>query len=160
MEKLSIYCLTSLLTFVLVSSSSAMDQNEPTTENQPPAATTLESNGFIEKGDADQKTAELEALPVVLLTGEQVGKIQSVTADEQSGLIHYFTFARQGESGEERKIDVPYGALRIYSDRAVLLLVERAKLDSVPDKSNLSHSEYQENLQNYYGVAPAWDDSE
>jgi len=159
MEKLSIYCLTSLLAFALISSSSAMGQNEPLAENHPPEVTTLEANGSPEEGDAIQATVKLDGLPVVLQTGEQVWEIQSVTTDARSGLIHYFTFAQPGESGEERKVDVPYGALRIYDNRAVLI-VERAKLESVPNRRNLSSAEYQENLQNHYGIAPVWSDSE
>lgn len=158
MEKLSIYCLTSLLAFALVSSSFATDQNEPMAENHPPTLTMIEPDGSKE-GDAYQADIEFEGLPVVLLTGEQVGEMQSVTTDERSGLIYYFTFARRDDSGEEIKVDVPYGAMRIYSNRAVLI-VERAKLDSIPNQRNLTNTEYQEDLQNHYGIAPVWSGSE
>ena len=114
------------------------------------------SQESLQQEDQYQTAVEFVGLPVVLLTGEEIGKMQSITTDEQSGLIHFFTITQSSDSGEESEIAVPYGALRFYNDKAILI-VERDIVDSAPKQVELSDAEYQEDLQSHYGISPVWD---
>nr|WP_306793129.1 PRC-barrel domain-containing protein [Desulfopila inferna] len=97
--------------------------------------------------------AKFDGLPVLSRSGEEIGKMQNIVTDKESGLIHYFTLTQSSDSRDQ--IAVPYGVVRFYSDRAILS-VDRDKLDSAPQQDDLSDAEFQKNLESHYGISPAW----
>ena len=104
-----------------------------------------------------QSAEDLEGLSVVSQDGEKIGKITSVTADEQSGQIQFVTISRGGilgMGGED--IAVLHEALRIEEDQATLT-VDRSMLDNVPQQGELSAQEFRSELESHYGVSPAWE---
>jgi sporulation protein YlmC with PRC-barrel domain len=157
MEKLFISVFALVLSFAPVSPLHGAEKAETFSDKSPQSEAMIgqDSQESLQLEDQYQTAVEFVGLPVVLLTGEEIGKMQSITTDEQSGLIHFFTITQAGDSGEEREISVPYGALRFYNDKAILI-VERDIVDSTPKQVELSDAEYQEDLQSHYGISPVW----
>ncbi|MBM9604931.1 PRC-barrel domain-containing protein [Desulfopila inferna] len=109
-------------------------------------------------GAMEGKSAkDLEGMKVVSQDGEEIGEIQSVTEDEQTGEIQFVTLSRGGVlgmGGEETP--VPYEALQIDQEQATLT-VDQSKLDNAPQQANMSDQEFRSELESHYGISPAWE---
>ena len=107
-----------------------------------------------------QSPEKLKGMEVVSQTGDKLGKIENVNTDPQSGDIRFVTISKGsvlGIGGNE--IAIPKEAFRVdQSKEQVTLTVNEDKLDNVPKQSNMSDDEFQRNLEQHYGVAPAWNE--
>ncbi len=102
--------------------------------------------------------AELKGMKVVSQNGDDIGKIEKVTTDPQSGHVKFVTISKGGVLGMGGKdIAVPREAFRIDNTKQeVTLTVNESKLNNVPKQANMSDDEFQRNLERHYGVAPAF----
>ena len=105
-----------------------------------------------------QSPDELKGMQVVSQAGEELGEIESVTTDPQSGQIKFVTISKGGVLGMGgQDIAVPLEAFRIdQASHRATLTVNESKLDSAPQQANMSDDEFQRNLEQHYGIAPAW----
>jgi sporulation protein YlmC with PRC-barrel domain len=105
-----------------------------------------------------QSPDELKGMQVVSQTGEKLGKIDSVKTDPQSGQIRFVTITKGGVLGMGGEdIAVPLEAFRIdQQNQRATLTVNESMLDNAPQQANMSDDEFQRNLEQHYGVAPAW----
>jgi len=101
---------------------------------------------------------KLQGMEVVNQEGEELGEIQKITIDKQSGEVQFVTFTRGGILGMgAEEIAAPLSAFEIRDDQA-RLTVDQSKLENVPQKSaDVTDSDYQRDLETHYGVAPAWE---
>lgn len=108
-----------------------------------------------------QSAEELKDMQVFSQEGEKLGPIISVTTDPESGQIKFITFSKGGFAGVGgEEIALPPQAFRIdQTYRRATLLVNESKLDFAPQQERMSDNEFQRNLEQYYGVAPTWQDS-
>ncbi len=108
-----------------------------------------------------QSAEELRGMQVFSQTGEKLGPIQSVTTDPESGQIKFITFSKGGFAGVGgEEIALPPQAFRIDKTyRRATLVVNERKLDYAPQQETMSDDEFQRNLEQYYGVAPAWEEN-
>ncbi len=102
--------------------------------------------------------AELEGMKVVSKNGDDIGKIDKVTTDPQSGQIKFVTISKGSVLGMGGKdVAVPREAFRIdETKQQATLTVNEDKLENVPQQASMSDDEYQQNLEQHYGVSPAW----
>jgi sporulation protein YlmC with PRC-barrel domain len=110
-------------------------------------------------GSAQALSAEeLRGMQVFSQVGDKLGPILSVTTDPESGLIKFITFSKGGFAGiGGEEIAIPIKAFEIdRTYRRATLLVNESKLDDAPRQTTMSDDEFQRDLEQYYGVAPAW----
>jgi sporulation protein YlmC with PRC-barrel domain len=105
-----------------------------------------------------QSAEELKGMKVFSQTGENLGLIKSVSTDPNSGQIKFITISKGGFAGiGGEEIAVPIKAFQIdQTYRRATLTVDESKLDNAPQQASMSDDEFQRNLEQYYGVAPAW----
>ncbi len=112
----------------------------------------------------DQKQAgpmitaeELKGMEVVSQEGEELGGIEQITIDKQSGEVQFVTLSRGGILGiGSEKVAVPLSAFEFRDDQA-RLTVDQSKLENVPQQTaEATDSDYLRDLETHYGVAPAW----
>lgn len=108
-----------------------------------------------------QSAEELKGMQVFSQIGEKLGPIISVTTDQESGQIKFITFSRGGFAGVGgEEIALPSQAFQIDQKyRRATLLVNKSKLDYAPQQERMSDNEFQRNLEQYYGVAPMWQEN-
>ncbi len=104
---------------------------------------------------------EIEGLEVYSQNGEELGEIEEVAIDEQSGKIRYVILSQGGILGiGDEEIPVAFEALRFEEDRAILT-VDQSMLETAPKQTDVADdSQFQRDLQNHYGVSPAWDEDD
>jgi sporulation protein YlmC with PRC-barrel domain len=104
-----------------------------------------------------QPAEELKGMKVFSQAGEKLGLIKSVNTDPKSGLIKFITISKGGFAGiGGEEIAVPIKAFQIdRTYRRATLTVNESKLDDAPHQAEMSGDEFQRNLEQYYGVAPA-----
>lgn len=104
---------------------------------------------------------ELEGMEVVSQQGEEIGEIQKITIDKQSGEVQFVTFSKGGILGMgAEEIAVPLSAFEIRNDQAILT-VDQSKLENVPQQNaEVTDSDYLLDLETHYGVGPAWNRGE
>ena len=121
-----------------------------------------ESNKTVSKSMTDSaqvlSAEELKDMQVFSQSGEKLGPIISVKTDPESGLIKFITFSKGGFAGVGgEEIALPPQVFRIdQTYRRATLMVNESKLDYAPQQERMSDDEFQRNLEQYYGVAPAW----
>lgn len=111
-----------------------------------------------QQSGSSQSAKELMGMNVVSQQGEEVGEIQDIRLDTQSGRISYIILSRGGVLGiGDEGIAVPMEALQFNpgSDQ-VTLNAEQSKLDNAPTQANKSDEEFKRELQSHYGVSPAF----
>ena len=102
---------------------------------------------------------QLDGVKVFLPSGDRIGKIREMNKGEQSGNINYVTLTKGGFLGiAGEDVAVPLKAFRFENDRAILT-VDLGKLYNAPKQGNRSDDQFQKDLQSYYGISPAWQDS-
>jgi sporulation protein YlmC with PRC-barrel domain len=102
----------------------------------------------------DQPSRGIVRMPVFDQQGEEIGEIQEIRLDTRDGKIQYFTIST--ESAED--IAVPLQAL-CFDRNKVVLAIDESKLEGAPSLKELSSdNEFQRELQNYYGIAPVWEE--
>jgi sporulation protein YlmC with PRC-barrel domain len=104
---------------------------------------------------------ELQGMDVVSKNGEDIGEIEKITIDKQSGKVQFVTISTAGILGMgTTKIAAPLSAFDIRDDKA-RLNVDQSRLKNVPQrKAKATDSDYLRDLETHYGVAPAWNKGE
>lgn len=88
--------------------------------------------------------------------GREIGEIQEIRLDTREGKIQYVTLSQySSEAGSEEDIAVPLEAL-CFDQNKVVLAIDENKLEGAPKVGELNSDEFQRDLQNYYGIAPSW----
>ena len=146
MNKLSVF-LSAILAVALVAGPSLATENVTTKTSDPAASTTYTEN-------------ELLGMSVVNQNDEAIGKIKDVNVDTKSGKINFVIVEKGGIlglGGDEHAL--PLAALKIRSDEGkATLLVNEDKLAAAPEKAaGMSDEEFRGRIEEYYGVAPAWE---
>lgn len=100
---------------------------------------------------------EILGMPVVSQDGENLGEIQNITIDTETGRINYVTVRQAGATGVEEDVAVPLEAFD-FTDENARLMVDKNTLDNAPRRSEISDREFQRQLESHYGVSPAWRD--
>lgn len=105
---------------------------------------------------------QLKGLKVINQKGEEIGKIEKVNTDPQTGQVNFVTLSRGGVLGMgEEQIAVPVEAFRFeIGQQQALLTVDQSKLDSVPQQANMDDKSFERKLESHYGVSPAWEDQQ
>lgn len=135
----------------------AADTPDLKADSQQQDGVTQQQTDQMESGQ--MMTAEkLKGMEVVSQKGEELGEIEKVMIDQQSGEVKFVIISKGGIlgiGGEE--IAAPLGAFEI-SDEQARLTVDQSKLENVPQqKAEATDSDYQRDLETHYGVAPAWE---
>lgn len=102
-------------------------------------------------------TAEkLKGMDVVSQEGEDIGKINKINIDQQSGEVKFVTISKGGILGiGAEEIAVPLSAFD-FRDEKAKLKVDHSKLDNVPQQTaGTTDSDYLRNLETHYGVDQA-----
>jgi sporulation protein YlmC with PRC-barrel domain len=87
--------------------------------------------------------------------GEEIGEIREIILDTRHGKIQYVTLSQRSETGNEEDIAVPLEALCFDQNKLVLTIDENI-LEGAPRVGDYNSDEFQRDLQNYYGIAPSW----
>ena len=134
----------------------AADEPGTKSDSQQKAGVTQQQTGKMQSGQMIT-AEELEGMEVVSQKGEELGEIEKITINKQSGEVQFVTFSRGGLLGMGGKeVAAPLSAFEIRDNKA-RLTVDQSKLENVPQQnSEVTDSEYQRNLETHYGVAPAW----
>ncbi len=100
---------------------------------------------------------ELKGMQVVSQTGDEIGEIEEVRIDTETGEVQFVTISREGalETGED-VVAAPLGAFEFDGEQAKLTIDEN-RLENVPAQAELSDRDYRRDLEPHYGVAPAWE---
>jgi hypothetical protein len=90
--------------------------------------------------------------------GKEIGEIQEIRLDTRDGKIQYVTLSQESsEPGIEGDIAVPLEAL-CFDQNKLILTIDENKLEGAPRVGDLNSDEFQRDLQNYYGIAPSWEE--
>ena len=114
--------------------------------------------GVTQQQSGQMITAEkLKGMEVISQKGEELGEIEEVMIDQQSGEVKFVTISKGGIFGlGGERVAAPLSAFEI-SDIEAKLTVDQSKLENVPQqKAEATDSDYQRDLETHYGVAPAW----
>jgi sporulation protein YlmC with PRC-barrel domain len=105
---------------------------------------------------------KLKGLKVINQNGEEIGKIEKVSTDSQTGQVNFVTLSRGGVLGMgKEQIAAPVEAFRFdMEQQQALLTVNQSKLDSAPKQANMDDKSFQRKLESHYGVSPAWEDQQ
>ncbi|MDA3786541.1 MAG: PRC-barrel domain-containing protein [Deltaproteobacteria bacterium] len=105
---------------------------------------------------------ELKGLKVINQNGEEIGQIEEVSTDSQTGQINIVTLSRGGVLGMgEEQIAAPVEAFRFdMEQKQAQLTVDQSKLDSAPKQANMDNKSFERKLESHYGVSPAWEDQQ
>lgn len=100
---------------------------------------------------------------VINRQGEDLGKIEELMIDMNSGKIRYGVLSFGGFLGiGEKLFAVPFQLLELDTQRECFVFdADKEKLEKAPgfDKKNwpTGHREYEEEVNRYYGVTPYWE---
>jgi sporulation protein YlmC with PRC-barrel domain len=117
----------------------------------------LEQSGQLRAGSSPTPE-KLKGMKVLSQQGEEIGKIQDVKKDPQTGEVSHVTVSKGGVLGiGSQKSAVPLEAFTFSSqtDEAILT-VDESKLDNAPQQAKMPDQEFQRELQSYYGISPAF----
>ena len=105
---------------------------------------------------------ELKGMQVVNQNGEEIGEIETVNIDAQSGKITYVTLARGGILGMgEESVAVPLEAFNFdMQQQQATLTVDQNKLDNAPQQAEMDSQTFQQELESHYGISPGWQDEQ
>ena len=135
----------------------AADESGLKSDSQPQAGVTQQQTDQMQSGQ--MMTAEkLKGMEVVSQMGEEIGEIEEVMIDQQTGEVKFVIISKGGIlgiGGEE--VAVPLNAFEIINEQA-RLTVDQSKFENVPQqKPEVTDSDYLRDLESHYGVAPAWE---
>jgi sporulation protein YlmC with PRC-barrel domain len=103
-----------------------------------------------------QPSQVIVTMMVYNLQGKEIGEIQEIRLDTRDGKIQYVTLSQNSsEAGSEEDIAVPLEAL-CFDQNKLVLTIDENKLEGAPRVGDLNSGEFQRDLQNYYGIAPSW----
>jgi sporulation protein YlmC with PRC-barrel domain len=161
MKKTTVSLITIMTALALSSPLYAASDNQEPTSTNPTAV--------IEPGATDQSkevgqfilharsARDLLGMDIVSQNGEDIGQIQDLKIDTDTGRINYVSIQKGGVLGigGEKDIAVPIEAFSFTEDNAQLL-VDQSKLESAPMQSNRDDAQFRRDLESHYGVSPSW----
>jgi len=161
MKKMTVSLIT-IMTALALSSPlyAASDSHESTTTN-PTAVTepgaTDQSKEVGQFNFHARSARDLLGMDIVSQNGEDIGQIQDLKIDTDTGRINYVSIQKGGVLGigGEKDIAVPIEAFSFTEDNAQLL-VDQSKLESAPMQSNRDDAQFRRDLESHYGVSPSW----
>jgi sporulation protein YlmC with PRC-barrel domain len=126
----------------------------------------------IKKTDPDRKfrrvlsASSIEGDKVKNSAGEDLGKVDEVMIDLQTGRIAYAVLSFGGMLGMGNKLfAIPWTALTVDEDEKVLILnIPKQRLESAPgfDKDNwpdMADHTWGTRINEYYGTRPYWEET-
>lgn len=106
----------------------------------------------------------LEGDKVVNRQGEDLGKVEAIMLDTDSGRIAYAVLSFGGFLGMGEKLfAIPWGALKVDTvNEQVVLDVDKQRLENAPgfDKSNwpqMADRKWATTIHSHYGTRPYWE---
>lgn len=106
----------------------------------------------------------LEGDKVVNRQGEDLGKVEAIMLDTDSGRIAYAVLSFGGFLGMGEKLfAIPWGALKVDTvNEQVVLDVDKQRLENAPgfDKSNwpqMADRKWATSIHTHYGTRPYWE---
>jgi sporulation protein YlmC with PRC-barrel domain len=133
-------------------------------ETRPTVATTPEESGRRYRRVLSAKT--LAGDSVRNSAGEDLGKIEELMIDVQTGRVAYAVLSFGGFLGMGSKLfAIPWEALTLNEeDHQFILNVDKQRLENAPgfDKDNwpdMAEPKFGDEVFGYYGYKPYWDDS-
>ncbi len=151
MKKTTISLITVMAAFLLTSSAfAAGDKSDKSAE-----ATESYQMSQSQIPSADQ----LRGMKVVNPNGEEIGQIEEVNTDTQTGQVNYVTLSRGGILGVgEDQIAAPVEAFSFDQEQQqAQLVVDQSKLENVPAQAEMDDKSFERELESHYGVSPAWE---
>lgn len=128
-------------------------------------------NSKIKKADPNKKfrrvlaAATLEGDPVRNSTGDDLGTVDEIMIDLQSGRVAYAVLSFGGVLAMGSKLfAVPWNALRVdEDDQCFVLDVDKRTLETAPgfDKNNwpdMSDTTWASDVYQHYGTTPYWEE--
>lgn len=154
MKKRTLSLVAMMASLALTSPLYAAGNNQNTTTN-----TTMMNQSREMHVDQFQSADKLLGMTIESKNGENIGEIQDLKIDTNTGRVNYVTVQVGGVLGigGREGIAVPLEAFRFADDKA-MLTVDQNKLNDVPKRADMSDSEFQRDLESHYGVSPAWKD--
>ncbi len=149
MNKMTVSLITIMTSLALTTPIYAASDYHNSSSNQ----TTLN-----QKQDSQARSArDLLGMDIVSRTGENIGEIQDLKIDTDTGRVSYVTVQKGGVLGIGGKegIAVPIEAFSFSKDNAKLL-VDQSKLDTAPKQANMNDAEFRRGLDSHYGISPSW----
>jgi sporulation protein YlmC with PRC-barrel domain len=137
-----------------------------TTQTTSGGASIIGGRGSSEgPGPEVMDAATLIGDPVVNANDEDLGKVEGIMLDVQSGRIAYAVLSFGGFLGMGSKLfAIPWSALTLDTEEKRFILdVPKEKLENAPgfDKDHwpsMADQSWASDLHSYYGVAPYWED--
>ena len=156
MKKMTVSLITIMTSLALTSPIYAAGDSQTTTSN--PTTMTQQKDSQFNQSQA-RSARDLLGMDIVSRTGENIGEIQDIKIDTDTGRISYVTVQKGGVLGigGEEGIAVPLEAFSFGKDNAKLL-VDQSKLDNAPKQANMNDEEFRRGLDSHYGVSPSWQD--
>ncbi len=156
MKKITVFMITGLTALFMASPLFAMDDATKGDRSEAQQMSMKQQAGNVKSAQ------DLLGMNVVSQTGEEVGTIQDIKLDIQSGRIGYVSLAQGGVLGMgEETTPIPLNALNFEADQErATLTVDQSKLDNAPKQADLSDQSYQRELETHYGVSPIWEDEQ
>jgi sporulation protein YlmC with PRC-barrel domain len=127
------------------------------------AAEDMQQSGMSKKSAAQLGSSisakQLLGMKIVSPQGENIGRIEDVKLNTESGRLSFVTISKGGVMGiGGDNLAVPLAAFSIDTqNKQATLTVDKSKLDNAPQQqADMSDEEFNRELQSYYGVSPAW----
>lgn len=175
MKKVTVSVLTAVATLALTCPAFAADEYQKSQQNQMQQSDQMgksdqmKQSGQMGKSDqleqsgqfqADRSPSaeELKGMKVVSQQGEEIGKIQDVKKDQQTGKVSHVTVSKGGVLGigaQEFAVPLEGFTFSSQTDEAILT-VDESKLDNAPQQAEMADQEFLRELQSYYGISSAF----
>jgi sporulation protein YlmC with PRC-barrel domain len=165
MQKMTVSLITIIASLALSGPLyAASDYKESTTTNPTTSMSpgTTDQSKEVGRFQLHTRSArDLLGMDIVSRNGEDIGQIQDLKIDTNTGRISYVTIQKGGVLGigGEKNIAVPIEAFSFAEDNAQLL-VDQSKLESAPMQSDRDHAQFRRDLESHYGVSPSWQEKQ
>ena len=120
----------------------------------------MTSDPQIQETGSDISSQNLMGMKVVNNAGEDIGEISEVKAHESSDQVNFVIIAKKGVLGlGGSQYAVPIRAITVSPDaKQATLNVDESLLASAPQQGpEMSADAFQLQLEQHYGIAPAWE---
>ena len=131
-------------------------------EKQPPGpAVAQEQLAPHQQGDL-REAASLMGQTVTSKDGKELGTVSNLLVDMDTGQIHYLTVSTSGEADAAvQEYAVPWKAVERSPETEELALdISQDKFRNAPEGTELGTRQQEEEIFEFYGVAPYWEEAE
>ena len=161
MKKMTVSLITIMTSLALMSPVYAANEYQNNQTSTSMNQTTLNKDQDSQVISHARSAKDLLGMDIESQKGEDIGEIQDLKIDTNTGRISYVTIQKGGVLGigQEEGIAVPLEAFNFTKDKA-RLLVDQSKLDTAPKQANMDDAEFRRGLESHYGVSPSWDEGQ